>query len=367
LSMPDPIKWEDGFLYLLDQRRIPFEVEYLKCTNYQDVAEAIEKMIVRGAPAIGIAAAYGIVLASHGGLPMVKEAVSRLSKTRPTAVNLFWALEKMERAATDFHDATAKDPGLILKDHLLEVAVGIHEEERRIEKLIALHGQSIVPPNCQVLTHCNAGALATGGIGTALGVIRMAQKIGKAIKVYCDETRPLLQGARLSSWELWMDGLDVTVICDDMAAFLMKKGKVDLVIVGADRIASNGDTANKIGTYNLAVLCKYHGIPFYVAAPRSTIDCSIKDGEAIPIEERDPDEVRTVRGVKIFLEDIPAWNPAFDVTPGDLISGIITEAGILKAPYRESIETAMRIDVNFEDAHWADSYLKQGGSEDGGI
>jgi len=364
LSTPDPIRWENGSLYLLDQRKIPFEVEYLKCTSYQDVAEAIEKMIVRGAPAIGIAAAYGVVLACQGGLSMIKDAVSRLSKTRPTAVNLFWALQKMENAAASFSFA---DDGKFTKDHLLKIARDIHEEERQIEKLIALYGQSVVPSKCQILTHCNAGALATGGIGTALGVIRMAQSMGKAIKVYCDETRPLLQGARLSSWELWMEGIDVTVVCDDMAAFLMKKGKVDLVIVGADRIALNGDTANKIGTYNLAVLCKYHGIPFYVAAPRSTIDYNLRDGEAIPIEERNPDEVRTVKGIKIFLDDISAWNPAFDVTPGNLISGIITEVGVFKPPYSGSMEKTRDIGVNFEDVKRADSYLKQGGSQYGGI
>lgn len=354
-SMPDPIKWDDGFLYLLDQRKIPFEITYVKCANCTDVAKAIEKMIVRGAPAIGIAAAYGVVLASEGGPQEIQRGIERLSRTRPTAVNLFWALKKMENAVSSFLDETMEDdwdahvPKKLLKDKLLITAQGIHEEERQIEKLIAFYGQSILSQNCRVLTHCNAGGLATGGIGTALGILKIAQKMGKEIQVYCDETRPLLQGARLSSWELWIEGLEVIVICDDMAAFLMKKGAVDLVIVGADRIALNGDTANKIGTYNLAVLCKYHDIPLYVAAPRSTIDIDLTDGEAIPIEERNPDEVRTFGGIKIFPDDISVWNPAFDVTPNGLISGIITEVGIFKKPYEESIAKAMVASVNFKD------------------
>jgi len=343
LSTPEPIKWKNGSLYLLDQRKIPFEISYVKCVNYIDVAEAIEDMIVRGAPAIGIAAGYGVVLAAEGGICGVQSAIERLSKTRPTAVNLFWALKKMEEATASFLKATdckyssSESVEAKLKDYLLETANKIHQEEIQIENLIAFYGQRLLPERCNVLTHCNAGSLATGAVGTALGIIKMGKAMGKDVRVYCDETRPLLQGARLSAWELWMEGLDVTVICDNMAAFLMKKGGVDLVIVGADRIASNGDTANKIGTYNLALLCRHHGIPFYVAAPRSTIDMDLVDGEAIPIEERRPEEVRSFGGAKIFLDDISVWNPAFDITPNDMFSGIVTEVGILEKPYKRSI------------------------------
>lgn len=326
--VPPALTWENGFLYILDQRLLPHVVEYIKCEDHNDVARAIKEMAVRGAPAIGIAAAYGVVLGvrkySFGRL---EEIVQTLAKTRPTAVNLFWALERMREKAVRASSWI----------ELLDEAKNIHEEDIRANETMGRYGAELIPDGAGILTHCNAGALATGGLGTALGVIRMAFRQGKRIRVYADETRPVLQGARLTTWELMMDGIDVTLITDNMAGYLMAKGEIDLVIVGADRIASNGDVANKIGTYSLAVLTKHHDIPFYVAAPTSTIDLKVRSGREIPIEERDPREVREIGGVKIAPPDVRVLNPAFDVTPAELVSAIITEKGILRPPFDKSL------------------------------
>ncbi len=331
--LPPTLKWEGDFLLILDQRRIPHKAEFLECRDHEEVAQAIKSMAVRGAPAIGIAAAYGVVLGVKKlSLSSIDLIIDVLSKTRPTAVNLFWALERMrERAKT----ATSWED-------LLEEAKKIHEEDIRANKKMGEYGADLVPDNAGILTHCNAGALATGGFGTALGVIRSAVLKGKKVKVYADETRPVLQGARLTTWELMMDNIDVTLITDNMAGYLMSKREIDLVIVGADRIAANGDVANKIGTYSLAVLANHHGIPFYVAAPVSTIDINIPSGKDIPIEERNPKEVVEIAGVRIAPEGVKVFNPAFDITPAELVSAIITEKGVLRPPFREELLRIVR-------------------------
>lgn len=326
--VPPSLKWEEGFLYILDQRALPHSVSYIKCVDHHDVARAIKDMAVRGAPAIGIAAAYGVVLGLRKySFAQLDDIIEVLAKTRPTAFNLFWALERMKRRALQASSW----------EELLEEARKIHEEDIRANEAMGNYGAELIPDGAGVLTHCNAGALATGGLGTALGVIRMAVRQGKRVRVFADETRPVLQGARLTTWELMMDGIDVTLITDNMAGYLMSKGEVNLVIVGADRIASNGDVANKIGTYSLAVLAKHHGIPFYVAAPTSTIDLKIPSGRDIPIEERDPKEVKEIGGVKIAPSEVKVFNPAFDVTPAELISAIITEMGVIRPPFKESL------------------------------
>lgn len=329
--LPETLCWKKDCLELLDQRRLPEEVCYLKCTSAEEVAQAIEQMVVRGAPAIGIAAAYGVALEGKRGVKAAKKAISRLSKTRPTAVNLYWALKRAEKET----DQAGSDLGARLE----ELASRIHKEDVLINRRIGFHGQGLLPHRCTVLTHCNAGALATGGYGTALGVIRAAREAGKHVeRVYVDETRPLFQGGRLTSWELLQDGFEVTVLCDDMASFLMKTRPIDAVIVGADRVAANGDVANKIGTYHLAIAARYHRIPFYVAAPRSTLDPSVSSGEGIPIEERDPQEVRMCGSRSVVAKGAAVWNPAFDVTPSILVDGIITEVGILRPPYERAIK-----------------------------
>jgi len=284
-------------------------------------------MKTRGAPAIGIAAAYGLVLAASGGIEGVMKGADRLASTRPTAVNLFWALERMKKYARE------KTGAGDLRDLLLKEADLILEEDIEANRNIGKNGQVLLPDSCRVLSHCNAGALATGGYGTALGVLRAARDAGKNVTVFLDETRPLFQGSRLSAWELMMDGFDVTVICDGMAAWLMKSRGVDAVIVGADRIASNGDFANKIGTYGLAVAAKEHSVPFYVAAPSSTIDSSIESGEDILIEERKEEEIRLLPGGMRLPEGVGVWNPAFDITPADLVTAHITERGLFRPPF----------------------------------
>ncbi len=331
--LPPTLKWEGDSLLILDQRRIPHKTEFLECRDHEEVAQAIKSMAVRGAPAIGIAAAYGVVLGVKKlSLKDIDVIIDVLSKTRPTAVNLFWALERMrERAKT----ATSWED-------LLEEAKKIHEEDVRANERMGEYGADLVPDNAGILTHCNAGALATGGFGTALGVIRSAVLKGKKVRVYADETRPVLQGARLTAWELMMDNIDVTLITDNMAGYLMSKGEIDLIIVGADRIAVNGDVANKIGTYSLAVLANHHGIPFYVAAPVSTIDINISSGKDIPIEERNPKEVVEIAGVRVAPEGVKVLNPAFDITPAELISAIITEKGVLRPPFREELLRIVR-------------------------
>jgi methylthioribose-1-phosphate isomerase len=331
------IEWLGNSLRILDQSKLPGETVYRNALSYKDVAEAIEHMEVRGAPAIGAAAAYGFALGAleyQGnleGLPQYMEEVqSRLSETRPTAVNLFWALRRMEDRLRECWDVEDLDE---VRQILIEEAGRIAEEDRRMNRLLGEHGNAIVPEKANILTHCNAGALATVQYGTALGVIRAAQEAGKSIHVYADETRPLLQGARLTTLELLQDKIPVTLIADNMAGYLMQQGKVDLVIVGADRIAANGDTANKIGTYSLAVLAQAHGIPFYIAAPTSTIDLKVATGQEIPIEERPAKEIRECFGVQIAPAEVNVYNPAFDVTSAKYITGIITEKGIVAPPY----------------------------------
>lgn len=331
------IEWLGNSLKILNQTKLPFEIRYHNATTYEEVAEAIEKMEVRGAPAIGATAAYGYALGAiqydgdrEGLQSYMDEVQARLAETRPTAVNLFWALRRMEDRLRELHEVADL---FEIRRALVQEAENIAEDDRRVNRMIGDYGNPIIPAEANILTHCNAGALATVEFGTALGVIRAAHQIGKKVHVYADETRPFLQGARLTAFELMNDKIPVTLIADNMAGFLMQQGKIDLVLVGADRIAANGDTANKIGTYSLAVLAHAHGIPFYIAAPTSTIDLKVPSGQDIPIEERNPNELREVFGVPTAPADVPVYNPAFDVTPAKLITGIITEKGIVASPY----------------------------------
>ena len=323
----DAIRWEGNTLYLLDQTKLPVTEDWIPYTDYRPVADAIRTMVVRGAPAIGVTAAYAYCLAALAGEDL-KEARAVLASSRPTAVNLFWALERMANRAED----CGGDPAV-----LVEEAKAIHAEDVAMCKAMGAYGAAVVPEHARILTHCNAGALATGGYGTALGVIRAAHERGKVKMVYADETRPLLQGARLTAYELVCDHIPATLIADNMAASLMAKGKIDLVVVGCDRMAANGDFANKIGTYSVAVNAHFHGVPFYVALPCSTIDLSIPDGSGIPIEERDKDEVRTLYGVQTAPAEVDVYNPAFDVTPHSLVTGIITEKGVIYPPFKENL------------------------------
>ncbi|MFB3881477.1 MAG: S-methyl-5-thioribose-1-phosphate isomerase [Armatimonadota bacterium] len=323
----EPIRWAGDHMVILDQTLLPQREEYLSCERVEEVGEAIRALRVRGAPLIGIAAAYGIALAARGdevGMAgRVAKAAELLRATRPTARNLFWAIERM--VARTGEGASAEE--------LAREAVTIHEEDARTCRLIGEHGAALVPEGATALTICNTGSLATGGEGTALAIIRTAHRQGKGIRVLACETRPLLQGARLTMWELMKDGIPATLITDGMAATCMCRGMVDLVITGADRIARNGDSANKIGTYSLAVLARHHNIPFYVAAPMSSVDLSIADGSEITIEERDPEEVRGFGGHAVAPNGVQVFNPAFDVTPGELIEGIVTENGVARGPY----------------------------------
>lgn len=344
------LEWRDGELWVLDQTRLPGEVEWLKCRTPRDVARAIKEMKVRGAPAIGLAAAYGVVLAAYsfpGGAEgedtsrlteALEEAQETLAATRPTAVNLFWALERMQKVWENNREQSFS----ALKELLLEEAMAIEREDLARNRKMGRMGSTLVPRGAVVLTHCNAGALATGGYGTALGVIRAAHEEGKVKQVYACETRPLLQGARLTAWELTRENIPVTVVTDNAAGYLMKQGKIHLVVVGADRVTAGGDVANKIGTYGLAVLAKYHKIPFYVAAPLSTFDLSLTRGEEIPIEERAPAEVRGWGSIRFLPEEAGVYNPAFDVTPADLITAIVTEEGVLRPPYGKTIGDLFR-------------------------
>lgn len=336
------MKWEDGQLLLLDQTKLPGCNEYICCRDHETVAEAIKRLSVRGAPAIGASAAYGLVLGAMKidtndpgeFLAGVERVAAYLSATRPTAVNLNWALERMLDRIRASMPAQPKE----LIDIMLREAELIYREDLEGNKKMGMYGLELIPDGASILTHCNAGALATAGYGTALGVIRAAHEAGRKVSVYADETRPLLQGARLTCWEMLQEEIPVTLITDNMAGYLMSRGKVDLVVVGSDRIASNGDVANKIGTYGVAVLAKEHGVPFYVAAPFSTIDIKLKSGEEIPIEERSPEEVTHVGGVRVAPEGVKVWNPAFDVTPARLVTAIITDRGILRRPYGPSIK-----------------------------
>ncbi len=339
---PEAVRWSnDGrAVDILDQTRLPEQEVRLLLTNADALADAIRRLAVRGAPAIGIAAAMGVALetAAHTKLDKadflqrVNATIELLRGTRPTAVNLFWALERMSAHA---HALAAANGPPEIACKLFAEATRILEEDQAMCRAIGEHGLSLLPENARVLTHCNAGALATGGMGTALAPIYLAHEAGRHVKVYADETRPLLQGSRLTVWELQRAGIDVTLIPDAVAGSLMKRGDVDLVIVGADRIAANGDVANKIGTYPLAVLAHHHGIPFYVAAPTSTVDRSTATGDDIIIEERDADEVRRGFGVLIAPADARVLSPAFDVTPAELITAIITDRGVMLPPFTE--------------------------------
>jgi methylthioribose-1-phosphate isomerase len=339
------IEWKDGKVVMIDQRLLPQKEVYIACVDHEQVAEAIEKMAIRGAPAIGVAAAMALAL----GVSRLKSGYKieekfeamyhRLEKTRPTARNLFWALERMKAV----FDANSLVPLENLKDVLIEEALAIEAEDIDTCRRIGAWGRSLIPDGASVLTHCNAGELATAGYGTALGVVRAAVEIGKTVRVLADETRPLLQGARLTAWELQKGGIPYALITDSMAGHLMRQGEVNLVITGADRIARNGDTANKIGTYGLAVLAKENKLPFFVAAPFSTVDFSVAGGQDIPLEERAPDEVRRAGVCLLTLEAAPVKNPAFDVTPAKYITGIITENGVAEPPFETSLADLSRI------------------------
>jgi methylthioribose-1-phosphate isomerase len=337
--MKPAIEWKDEHVIMIDQRRLPLKESYVKCRNYAEVAEAIETMVIRGAPAIGVAAAYGVVLAVRGVRdkaslkPEFLAAHERLERTRPTARNLFWALEHMKNV----YDCYKEENLIRVQDIFLQEAKKIDREDVAACRRIGEHGCGVVSSGQTILTHCNAGGLATAGYGTALGVIRAAHAAYGDIQVIAGETRPILQGARLTCWELKRDGIPVFLITDNMAGYLMHKGDVDVVVTGADRIAANGDAANKIGTYSLAVLARTNGLPFYIAAPLSTIDFNLDEGSKIPIEERDPREVLTFGGQPIAPPDVSARNPAFDVTPAEYITGIITEYGIARPPYLDSL------------------------------
>ncbi|MGI6357261.1 MAG: S-methyl-5-thioribose-1-phosphate isomerase [Bacillota bacterium] len=321
------LQWTGTSLRLLDQTKLPHEITYVECQDYQQVADAIRNMTVRGAPAIGVSAAYGLVLAAQSlGAQGLKAAADALLATRPTAVNLRWAIERMLQIAAD-----APEAGLVRL--LNQEADRLAAEDVAINRAIGRHGAKLVPDKAGVLTHCNAGALATVGYGTALGVIRAATEAGKQVQVYAGETRPYLQGSRLTAFELMQDNIPVTLITDSMAGFLMAQGKVDLVVVGADRVTANGDVANKIGTYTLAVLAKEHGLPFYVACPLSTMDLSLETGDQIPIEERSSTEVANFRDLPLAPIGVQVWNPAFDVTPHRLVTALITEQGVIYPPY----------------------------------
>jgi methylthioribose-1-phosphate isomerase len=340
------IAWQEDDIVMVDQRKLPAVEIYVTCKTVNDVAKAIRNMIIRGAPAIGVCAAMGLALgAKRSKATGTKQFTTEfqrncelLAATRPTAVNLFWAIERMKQAFAD--GALAGESVEQLQTRLRVEADRIHDEDIANCRAIGAHGATLVPAEACILTHCNAGALATAGYGTALGVIRGAVEAGRKVRVLADETRPFLQGARLTAWELVKDGIDTTVITDNMAGAIMRAGDIDLVVVGADRIAANGDTANKIGTYTVAVLAKEHGIPFYVAAPWSTIDLSTKDGSAIPIEERNPREVTHVGSNQIAPEGAHIRNPSFDVTPAKYITAIITERGVYRAPFSESLADA---------------------------
>jgi methylthioribose-1-phosphate isomerase len=342
------LRWREGALELLDQRGLPEREDVLRLRSAEEVAEAIESMAVRGAPAIGCAAAFGIACAAAGPAPdlaalrgRLAEAEQRLARTRPTAVNLFWALARMRRELDAALGEAGATPARVAA-RALAAAQALLEADVACCRAIGRAGLELVPEGARILTHCNAGALATAGYGTALGVVRAAADAGRRISVLAGETRPFLQGARLTAWELARDGIPVSVVTDGMAGFLMQRGEVDLVVVGADRIARSGDVANKIGTYGLAVLARAHGIPFYVAAPRSTLDPETPDGAAIPIEERGRDEVATLAGRQLVPAGVPVRHPAFDVTPAGLVTAIVTEAGVARAPLPESLAELLR-------------------------
>ena len=338
------MEWQHSYLLILDQTKLPQKIEYIKCYDYQRIGAAIKRLEVRGAPAIGAAAAFAMVLGFHDlvkrNLPLksfwneYKAIKNELIATRPTAVNLQWAVDKIWHEAYS-HDAD--NDYSTIATAIEALAIQIYENDIAKNIQIGIYGSKLLKDETIILTHCNAGALATCGWGTALGVIRQAHKDGKIKMVYVDETRPLMQGSRLTAWELLQDDIPATLISDNMAGWTMKQKKINAVVVGADRIALNGDTANKIGTYSVAILAKEHGIPFYIAAPSTTFDFTINSGSAIPIEERDGEELREISGVPTAPKNIQVFNPAFDVTPNELIAGIITEYGVIMKPYEENI------------------------------
>jgi methylthioribose-1-phosphate isomerase len=340
-SMIQTLEWTDQGVRFIDQTKLPTEETYVNCKTYQEVADVIRNMVVRGAPAIGVSAAMGVALGvknskaeTAGDLKREFDEICEvMGKTRPTAVNLFWAIRRMQQK----FELLRVRPVAQIKQALIDEAQRMHAEDIAINQAMGKHGATLIPDSGGVLTHCNAGALATCGYGTALGVIRAAVERGKKIHVYADETRPFLQGSRLTAWELVKDGIPTTIISDNMSGAIMRQGKIGAVIVGADRIAANGDVANKIGTYTVAVLAKEHGIPFYVAAPISTVDLETPDGSTIPIEQRNPAEVTHVAGKAITPAGVQVENPAFDVTPAEYVSAIVTERGIARAPYGESL------------------------------
>lgn len=334
---PDPIPrtiaWRQGRVRILDQRQLPDRVRYLDCATVDAVCDAIRVLAIRGAPALGAAGGFGVALAAHTMRTkrQVRDAAARLTATRPTAVNLAWGVDRTLAAfESGGVDAARLEAQYIADDDVAR------------NRALGAHGAAVVPDGAAVLTHCNAGALACVGHGTAIGVVRSAVEVGKTVRVWVDETRPVLQGARLTAWELDRLGIPATLVADVTAASLMARSEVDIVIVGADRVAANGDVANKIGTYSLAVLARHHGVPFYVAAPTSTIDLETASGAEIDIEERDADEVRMVRGTLVAPESIRVFNPAFDVTPGRLVTGVITEVGVARPPYRRSLPSHVR-------------------------
>jgi methylthioribose-1-phosphate isomerase len=332
----ETIQWTPEGVVMIDQTRLPQQTAFVTCRTYIEVADAIRNMVIRGAPAIGVAAAMGVALGAlhsndlEADMPRICDT---LAKTRPTAVNLFWGIDRMRVLYLEMRNAPVEE----IRARLVAEARKIREEDIAINEAMGRNGAPLVPDGKTVLTHCNAGALATAGFGTALGVIRAAVQMGKRIDVFACETRPFLQGARLTAWELQRDGIETTLITDNMAGHFLKSGRIGCVVVGADRIAANGDVANKVGTYTLAVLAKENGVPFYVAAPVSTLDLSLESGEAIPIEERAADEVTHMQGVPVAPEGIHVANPAFDVTPNRYVSAIITERGVARAPYTETL------------------------------
>lgn len=334
--MLETIEWTPEGVVMIDQTRLPRETVFVTCKDYLDVADAIKTMIIRGAPAIGVAAAMGVAIGVQKSSDPDADFATIcdvLAATRPTAVNLFWGIERMKRLYRSLEGRPVAEK----REVMIREAIAVKDEDVAICRQIGRHGASLVPDGKTVLTHCNAGALATAGYGTALGVIRAAVEDGKKIDVFADETRPFLQGARLTAWELMQDGIPTTLITDNMAGHFLKSGRIGCVVVGADRIAANGDVANKIGTYSVAVLAKENGVPFYVAAPISTLDLTLTDGSLIPIEERAAGEVTSVFGVPVAPADVNVCNPAFDVTPNRYVTAIITERGVAKAPFTESL------------------------------
>lgn len=340
VGMRRTIEWKDNRVIMIDQRKLPYKLEMCTCTTHQEIIEAIKNMVIRGAPAIGVAGAYGMALAARNikatnlsdFIKELKKAKEELSSARPTAVNLNWALEEIWNIVEKYQKSINS-----LREEILQKAEQIAEQDIKTNYLIGKHGSVLFEDGDYILTHCNAGSLATVFYGTALGVIRTVVQEKKKIKVFVDETRPALQGARLTAWELKFDNIPVILICDSVAGFLMYQKRIKKIIVGADRIAANGDVANKIGTYSISVLAKEHQIPFYVAAPLSTIDFSIKDGGDIPIEERDANEVTSLMGKKIAPDDVEVYNPVFDITPNQNVTAIITEYGIIKPPYSKTL------------------------------